>query len=195
MNCLRVLQSSHLSRHVGVFRMLKCSVFLIWVLGSALLSQKLMLTGLLQLFSPIIRKSIVSVMPFQIKRNMYILRDTTSLDGESNSGRLNQKDASVDQAAAITRLEFLREQTSRLEKQPRLGVDFLEWYLHALETFDEIFGPGSRARQISSASRLSFPLHGNSREQHDCAKNCECSMVLMCQSPCPFHLRIATRNV
>jgi hypothetical protein len=49
------------------------------------------------------------------------------------------------QAQGITHLEPLREQTSNLETEPRLSVDFLNWNLHALETLDEIFGPGSSA--------------------------------------------------
>jgi len=63
----------------------------------------------------------------------------------------------VDQAEAITRLEFLREQTYALETQPSLGIDFLEWYLYTLETFDEIFGPGSSARAEFERIRFEFP--------------------------------------
>ena len=44
----------------------------------------------------------------------------------------------MEPAEGITRLESLREQMYRLETQPRLSVDILEWYLHTLETFDEI---------------------------------------------------------
>jgi hypothetical protein len=52
----------------------------------------------------------------------------------------------VDRAEAITRLETLRAQTYSLETMPRLGVDFLQWYLSVLESFDDTFGPESRAR-------------------------------------------------
>jgi hypothetical protein len=45
----------------------------------------------------------------------------------------------------------------RLETQPRLSVDFLEWYLHTLETFDEIFGLGSRARADFERIRFELP--------------------------------------
>jgi hypothetical protein len=101
----------------------------------------------------------------------------------------------VDQAEAITRLEFLREQTYALETQPSLDIDFLEWYLYTLETFDEIFGPGSSARAEFERIRFEFPPHGNSRAQHDCAKNCESSVVLIGQSPSPFRLTLTTSNV
>jgi hypothetical protein len=63
----------------------------------------------------------------------------------------------MEPAEGITRLESLREQMYRLETQPRLSVDFLEWYLHTLETFDEIFGLGSRARADFERIRFGLP--------------------------------------
>ncbi len=63
----------------------------------------------------------------------------------------------MDRTDAITRLEPLRAQMYSPETMPRLGVDFLEWYLSVLETFDETFGPGSSARTDFERTGFEFP--------------------------------------
>jgi hypothetical protein len=63
----------------------------------------------------------------------------------------------VEPAPAVTRLESLLDQMYSLGTQQYLSVDFLEWYLHTLETFDEIFGPESTARAEFERIRFEFP--------------------------------------
>ena len=59
----------------------------------------------------------------------------------------------MDRPEAISRLEALRAQTYSPETMPRLGVDFLEWSLSVLETFDDTFGPGSCAIPLNAYYR------------------------------------------
>jgi hypothetical protein len=62
----------------------------------------------------------------------------------------------VKRTEAITRLEALRAQTYCLETMLRVSVEFLEWYLSVLESFDEFFGPESSAR--TDFERIGFEI-------------------------------------